>query len=419
MRSPFETSAEQSANSPAAASEAPQSMERRVSPQTAEKRADAVATPAAGVVPLARTPASGFPSVRSTRGEERAPQATLEVNANVALGEDTASGPPPVIEEPTPRAMSARTTRILGSNVPPMLAPGSRRVSSAAPNSRAQATTRYRYVSAPPPPITATETPESAPRTANSRLPLEHSGERRVDSVRSSQSFARHSDLVESGERAAQRARVLDSQGQRALTVVPTTRSWRPDLSLLPEARRGLRDELYPLALDGCLVVGVLATEGAECRARLSAEVALALAESGHPRVLVLDADFGRALMQRFLRTDVPPKLSLSEQLAAPAPQHWTVFECTPSLHLLGQAPGARATELHGRALVACIAALRPCYDFIVIDGPLLDDAAACEAVREVVDSVVFSHGRYGPSEITRVKSLFPEKRISLVPAVG
>jgi Mrp family chromosome partitioning ATPase len=344
------------------------------------------------------------------------------VNANVALGEDADAIPPPVIEEPTPRAISARTTRMLGSNVPPMLAPGSRRVSSAAPSSRGQATTRYRYVSAPPPPGAPTDARDAAASTASSRLPLEHSGERLVESVRANQnseSFVRQSSVVESGERAAQRSRVLESNGQRALTVVPATRSWRPDLSLLPEARRGLRDELYPLALDGCLVVGVLATEGAECRARLSAEVALALAESGHPRVLVLDADFGRALMQRFLRTDVPAKLSLSEQLAAPAPQHWTVFECTPSLHLLGQAPGARPRSLHGDALVACIAALRPCYDFIVVDGPLLDDAAACEAVREVVDSVVFSHGRYGASEITRVKSLFPEKRISLVPAVG
>ncbi|HET9932661.1 MAG TPA: hypothetical protein VFQ35_18285, partial [Polyangiaceae bacterium] len=98
---------------------------------------------------------------------------------------------------------------------------------------------------------------------------------------------------------------------------------------------------------------------------------------------------------------------------------HWTVFECTPSLHLLGQAPDAHPARLQGEALVRCVAALRPSYDFIVIDGPLLDDAAACEAVREVVDSVVFSHGRYGPSEITRVKSLFPQKRISLVPAVG
>lgn len=380
-------------------------------------------TPPSGIAELGRTPPSGLPSVRSARrGEDRVPQATVEVNANVPLYGD-GSGPPPAVEEPTPRALSARASRHVGSSAPPMLAPGSRRVSSGAPpKPRSEPPSRYRYVSTAPPPVAAAEARTPAP-SASRLLPLSHSGERLVDSVKLGQSpeaFATREVVIESSD-TPPRARVLEpsDDARRALRVLPTSQSWRPELSLLPEGRRGLRDELYPLALDGCLVLGVLATEGADYRARLSAEIALSLAESGHPRVLVLDADFGRALLQRYLRVDVGAGLSLSEQLAAPPPSHWTVFECTPSLHVLAQAPGLSHAHPPVNAFAACVATLRTCYDFIVIDGPLLDDAAACETMRQVADTIVFSHGRYGPSEITRVRSLFPEKRISLVPAVG
>lgn len=367
------------------------------------------------MVELGRTPPAGFPSVRSVRrGEERVPRATLEVNANVPLSGD-GSEPPPADE--TPRALSARASRLVGSSAPPILAPGSRRVSSGAPKPRSEPPSRYRYVSTAPPALASPSGRTPVPN-ASRPVPLSYSGERPLHSTEASDALPPLEVVLESSPGAAP-AFEPTPEASGVLSLVPAAASWRPELSLLPEARRGLRDELYPLALDGCLVVGVLATEGAEGRARLSAELALSLAESGHPRVLVMDADFGRALMQRYLRTELPAELSLSEQLAAPAPQHWTVFECTPSLHVLAQAPGTSATRLVAEAFAACVSTLRPCYDFIVIDGPLLDDVAACEALRQVVDGVVFSYGRYGPSEITRVKALFPEKRLSLVPAVG
>ena len=95
------------------------------------------------------------------------------------------------------------------------------------------------------------------------------------------------------------------------------------------------------------------------------------------------------------------------------------MVECAPTLHVLAQARALPRSAIDSDGFVSCLTALRSFYDLIVIDGPLLDDAIGCSAVRDVVDSVVFSHGHYGPSEITRVQSLFPAKRISLVPAVG
>ncbi|MFZ5892926.1 MAG: hypothetical protein ACOY0T_17835 [Myxococcota bacterium] len=382
MRPPPEKSAEKNANAPASSSDVPQSIERRISPAVEANVSDSEAcdTPVSGV-PVAR---------RAAWVDERVPRATLEVNANVDLDDESSA---PGWDEPTPRALSARTTRVLGSSAPPMLAPGSRRVSSSGvPEASSRPATRYRYVSTPPP----AGTPSSGMR-ANPLL----AAQQQRPTLRKP---------LDARELASTKAPIVAKR---------LPRDWRPDLSLLPESRRALTDELYPLAVDGCWVVGVLATEGAEGRSRLAAEIALALAESGHPRVLLIDADFEHALVRRFLRMEMPLSTSFSEQLSARTPQRWMVVECLPSLHVLAESGHATHASLACSAFVGCVTSLRSYYDFIVLDGPLLDDAVGCEAVRDVVDGVVFSHGRYGPSEIRRVESLFPKKRISLVPAVG
>jgi Mrp family chromosome partitioning ATPase len=311
------------------------------------------------------------------------------LNADLALeGDDRPISPRR--EEKTPRAVSARSTRTHGSDTPPMLAPGSRRAnSSAAPAPPSSPTsTRYRYVSTPP--------PAGAP--ASSRAKATSSSGR---------------------ERGAKFIDARELVVTPPPTPIPAGPGWRPDLSLLPEARRALSDELLPLGLDGCWVIGAVATEGAECRARLAAETALALAASGHARVLMLDADFEHALVQRFLRVEIASEKSFAEQLSASAPRRWSVVECSPSLHVLPQTRALPRGSLDCEAFVGCLTALRSFYDFIVVDGPLLDDASGCAAMRDVCDGVLFSHGRYGPSEITRVQSLFPATRIWLVKSVG
>jgi len=338
------------------------------------------------------TPPFGFPSARPASSPgQRAPHATLEVNALVAL-EDSVQNPAESSEHPTPLPLSARTTRILGSMPePPVLAPSSRRSPS---GGASDSSTRYRYVSTPPPP----DSPGSARPSVRPSAPPPASA---------------------SLDRPPRPAKPTIIPSSPPIVTRAPTQPWRPDLSLLPESRRNLSDELYPLAVDGCWVVGVLATEGAEARSRLAAEIALVLAESGHPRVLLIDADFKSTLVRRFLRAEMPLAASFSEQLKARGAHPWTVVECLPSLHVLAESEHVAHGSIAAEPLAACLGELRAFYDFVVIDGPLLDDVAACEAVRDVVDGVVFSHGRYGPSELTRVRSLFPSKRISLVPAVG
>lgn len=331
------------------------------------------------------TPISSFPPrVAGGRGD-RAMRAALEVNAE--LKRNTSSNPPPAHE-----GLSAHTTHALGSPIPPILAPGSRRAPLAGtPHTSAPVSvTAYSYVSTPAPP--------SMPSLDD---PSFHSGP------------------------PTRRFMSAAAPAPKDWTVVSIQRGptgWRPDLSLLPESRRGLCDEIYPLAVDNCCVVAVLGgAEGQDAKSRLAAELALALAESGHPRVLILEGDAERSSVRRFLRAEMPPGAGFSEQIRARIsprpPQPWNVVECSQSLHMLAEGSRVEPDLILSRQFEDCIRELRRFYDFVVIDGPTISNVAACRAVHDVVDRVVFSHGRFGPAELAQASELFPDKRISVVPA--
>jgi len=60
---------------------------------------------------------------------------------------------------------------------------------------------------------------------------------------------------------------------------------------LTPQAQRGLCEQLYPYAVENCFVLSVVAVpESWATNHAFARELALALAESGHPRILLLEA---------------------------------------------------------------------------------------------------------------------------------
>jgi Mrp family chromosome partitioning ATPase len=206
------------------------------------------------------------------------------------------------------------------------------------------------------------------------------------------------------------------------ISTRPAPSGWRPDLSLLPESRRGLCDEIYPQAVDRCQVIAVLdGHAGGEAKSRLAAELGLALAESGHPRVLVMEGNLQRPAVRRFLRVDMPEGYGLSEQLKSRIDvrqrRPWTVVECSPSLHVLAEGGHSAPELILSRPFEDCVTELRSFYDFIVLDGPSISDIVACRAVNDVVDSAVLLGGASGASEREQAISLFPAKRVSLVSA--
>jgi Mrp family chromosome partitioning ATPase len=199
---------------------------------------------------------------------------------------------------------------------------------------------------------------------------------------------------------------------------------WRPEPTLDPSLRHGLRDELVSRVQGRCFVVGVSSgPDLSEQKSRLSVELALSLAERERTRILVLEADFQRPSVHRLARAKLPFGSGLSQQLhqrmnspaQASGPSQWTVARCQVRLDVLGEsalrAPGLMVSP----TFEVCVTELRRFYDFIVIDGPPLSMPEDCRALDRLVDGMLFvSPGADDPA-MARVTSLFSGKIFSKV----
>lgn len=178
-----------------------------------------------------------------------------------------------------------------------------------------------------------------------------------------------------------------------ALQVLIATRPGAPSLELPPALRAaldGLAKELYLLASERCFVLeiaGDLARQAAKSQA--SAQLAWSLAEAGHARVLLLEADLSRPALARLLEVEVPPLMGFSQQLhrrSAVPGAAWTVLRVAPCLDLLAEGRVRTPGMLYSDQLSRALSDLRAHYDIIVVDAPriaTLDDARALEGVAD------------------------------------
>jgi len=203
------------------------------------------------------------------------------------------------------------------------------------------------------------------------------------------------------------------------ITKHPIRSDWAPDPSLEPHARRALCDEMLLLAVDGCFVLGVTAVgETRAQKSRVAAEVALALAESAHPRVLLLEADFQWPDVHRLMGVDMPMSMGFSQQLRGRSPAKadaWTVVECLPTLHVLAEgimrSPGMILSVRFEEALTS----LRTYYDFIVLNGPDTSAVVECRAMNNVTDGAAIVAPAEGHVELPGARDLFAEQRLSTI----
>jgi len=203
-------------------------------------------------------------------------------------------------------------------------------------------------------------------------------------------------------------------------TVRPAPGDWAPEPSLHPALRRSVCEQLYPLAVEGCLVILVVGVpDSVEQKSRVAAELALALAESGHPRILLMDGDMQSPRVHRLMRVDMPMAAGFSQQLrnriAGSADRRWTVVSCGKSLHVLAEglmrSPGLLLSQQFSQGL----ADLRNYYDFIVVDGPSESLGIESQALDAVTDGVLFVTGKQPSAALDRLQGLFGQKRIKLV----
>jgi Mrp family chromosome partitioning ATPase len=272
-----------------------------------------------------------------------------------------------------PRPKRTPITQALGSMVPPDVTDNSA--------VKRGSETGYSYASAAPPPVSFSKAQELPP---TSHTPISHS---------------------------------------KLIKCFDVPRGWRPDPSLLPlNSFATLRDTLYQLALGRPYVVLVTgAHQYRQAKSRTATQLALALAETGHPRVLLVEADFDRPLVSRTLHIDMPPGFGFSQQLHArirpDADPTWTVVRCYPTLDVIGETSVRTPGMLLSVQFETAITELRTHYDLIVIDAPATTLQMDIRALDSVVDGVVVAaqSGSDGIAQAERTLGLFGEKSLRAI----
>ena len=387
--------------------------------EQAALQAAVMATPTVDATPAARdrdaprstlrpppTPPKGPPTEPAVAAEvivpKRSDAPTTQRPSSNPPGTSPSDEPPPISPgRPARRSSARRTTQVLGSPIPPVTR------SSRPPVAHRQS---------PPPGVPTTysysDRPEEAVRRTHMDTPPYYQMPRgeRSDSVTPPQGYVQ---TAPPGANQPSRVRI---------TKQPVRTGWIADPSLDFRARRPLSDQLFPLAVERCFVVGVSAVEEArKHKSRVAAELALALAEPRQQRVLLLEADFQWPEVHRTLRIDMPMSLGFSQQLSTRTEgraEGWTVIECSPTLHVLAEGIMRSPGLILSVRFEESILSLRSYYDLIVIDGPSASAEVDSRALAGVIDGAIVVSPAAGAPSLARACSLFADKAFSTVVGV-
>jgi Mrp family chromosome partitioning ATPase len=312
-------------------------------------------------------------------------------------------------KEPAPAATEGRkrpgrTTQMLGSPIPP--------------------TARDSY---PPRRATPTEvTQQSVMPPAAPRTPTGYSFANEPERLQGITRTPPAPRYVSTAPQSQSRRGAPAAEAKPARPTIRTRRAhagWSPDPSITPGARRELVDQLIPFVVDGCFVLGVSAVPEARAqKTRVSCEIALALAEARHPRVLLIEGDFQWPIVHELMRIEMPFSLGYSQQLRSSEPPEtrgWTVVECGPSLHVIGEGIMRSPGLILSNHFEDSLRSFRSVYDIVVIDGPPISSEADCRALDSLVDGLVLVSPETGSPGLVHAGSIFSEKRFSTVVPVA
>jgi Mrp family chromosome partitioning ATPase len=193
---------------------------------------------------------------------------------------------------------------------------------------------------------------------------------------------------------------------------------WKPANGVDAAPCRPLCRELFAFGVEHCFTVGVTSVRGVEReKSEFACSLAVALAATGHARVLLIEADLDLPVLHDLMRAEMPVDATLSRQLQARMTRqgigHWSVLRATKSLHLLIDGPAHTPGLILSRAFEDCVRAMRAYYDFVVLDGPPGWREAACAALDGVIDGLVVVCTEREQQEVPRVSRLFTAKRFS------
>ena len=185
-------------------------------------------------------------------------------------------------------------------------------------------------------------------------------------------------------------ARVMVSRFALPAKIDPRLSVLQPEATARAAGFRALRHRLTEQK-DPRVILVTSAQDG-EGKTSCAANLALAFAESGRFKVLLVEANLRRPKLASIF--GFQPGRCLLAQLALHREQidtPWVVTEIQPvGLHVLVVAPGgATDAVLHGPTFAASLARLRLVYDYLVLDGPSILTSADTSIIQDLVDAVV------------------------------
>jgi len=185
-------------------------------------------------------------------------------------------------------------------------------------------------------------------------------------------------------------ARVVVSRFALPAQIDPHLSVLQPEATTRAAGFRALRHRLTEQRDPRAILV--TSAQDGEGKTSCAANLALALAESGRFKVLLVEANLRRPKLASIFRFQ-PGRCLLAqwaihrEQIESP----WAVTEIQPvGLHMLVVAPGGPTDAiLHGPTFAASLARLRLVYDYVVLDGPSILTSADTSIIQDSVDAVV------------------------------
>jgi Mrp family chromosome partitioning ATPase len=173
-------------------------------------------------------------------------------------------------------------------------------------------------------------------------------------------------------------------------------------------------------SLGRCFVVVITSAGGAQqVKSEAVAQLAMALAETGHPRILLMEGEFDRPAVHQVMGVEMPRSAGFSQQMHSrihgQGGGNWVVVECLPTLHVLAEGRMRSPGLLHSFQFEGAVNDLRQRYEIIVIDGPPLSVNTDMRALEAVVDGIIVVM-RPGDREPTPVeRALFGRKLLRIV----
>lgn len=164
-----------------------------------------------------------------------------------------------------------------------------------------------------------------------------------------------------------------------------------------PAARSHLEDLCESLCSPDNTRRVVRVASGLSCRyakSQVAAELAQMLADRGEVRVLAMEGDLDAPALHRVMQVHVPRGHGLSEQLQRMAElqsvDNASTLQLSPQLHALVESRWSTPAALALPQFSQLLSRQRDVYDFIIVDGPVVDTWPDADHFGSLIEGVVF-----------------------------